>query len=353
MTGELFFDFETFSRLSLPACGAERVIRDPHTEARLLCYALDDGPVQAWRQGESIAPLLAIMPRVTRWIAHNIGGFDRSVWNVHMVPLGLPPIPLEACDDTMARCRAIGIPAGLDAAAKILLPAEFRKVDKRIMREMALPRRPWPGEAKDGLYKLNDAEHWEPYIAYCKQDVEVLRALHRILPALPDCERPVWVEDQIVNQRGVYLDGPGIDRDCELIAATRQEANARLAQLTGDKIGSTDQTAKIREWLQAHGCELANMQARTLLAELRREDLVPEARAVITLRVESAQTAAAKPIRMRAWRGEDGRVRHSLAYWGAVTGRWSGRGCQFQNFKKIDGRKVTNLVDEEDQEDAA
>jgi DNA polymerase len=316
----------------------------------LLCYALDDGPVQAWRQGESIAPLLAIMPWVTSWVAHNIA-FDRSVWNVHMVPLGLPSIAREACDDTMARCRAIGIPAGLDAATKILFPTGSHKADKRIMREMALPRRPWPGEDRTGLYKLNDAEHWGPYIAYCKQDVEVLRALHRILPALPDCERPVWIEDQIVNQRGVYLDGPGIKRDCELIAAARQEANTRLAQLTGGKISSTDQTAKIREWLQAHGCDLPNMQARTLLAELRREDLAPEARAVIELRLEAAQAAAAKPIRMRAWRCEDGRARHSLVYWGATTGRWSGTGPQFQNFKKANSPDLADSA--RDQEDAA
>jgi DNA polymerase len=290
------------------------------------------------------------MPRVTRWIAHNIA-FDYSVWHAHMVPLGLPPIALDACDDTMARCRALGIPAGLDAAAKILLPAESHKADKRVMREMALPRRPWPGEDKGGFYKLDDAERWAAYIAYGKQDVEVLRALHRVLPALPAIEQQVWVEDQIVNLRGVYLDGPGTDRDCVSIATTHQEINARLAWLTDNKITSASQTAKIREWLQAYGCELANMQARTLLIELQR-DLAPEARAIIALRLEAAQAAAAKPIRMRAWRCEDGRARQTLIYHGATTGRWSGTGPQFQNFKKADG-KIADLVEDEIQEDAA
>jgi hypothetical protein len=49
-----------------------------------------------------------------------------------MVPLGLPPIPIEASEDNMVRCQKTGIPSGLGAAAQALgFPPELQKLDGR------------------------------------------------------------------------------------------------------------------------------------------------------------------------------------------------------------------------------
>jgi DNA polymerase len=331
-----FFDIETRARLNLRAVGSARYLRDAETQIRLICWALDDGPVQVWREGDPIEPLLAAVKLAGRFVAHNLP-FDRAAWNLHMVPLGLPEIPLELCEDTSAMCRAIGIPASLEDAAKVLLPPEFHKAPKNIVDRMSRPRRPWPGEDPNELHWVDDPEGWAEYIAYCKQDVEAMRALYRVLPALPEIEHQVWIHDQIDNERGLYLDGVAIAKACEVVDTAKPKANAQLRDLTGGEIETTDQHEKIRLWVNAHGGQLTNMQAKSVQAELERlerAELLPEVRRILELRLESAQAAAAKPIRMRAWRCEDGRARQTLIYHQASTGRWAGTGVQFQNVKK-------------------
>ena len=332
-TGKFFFDIETRAKFNIRSVGSTRYLRDADTQIRLICWALDDGPVQHWRWGDPIEPLRAAVRIAKRFIAHNLP-FDRTAWNLDMVPLGLPPIPLEQCEDTSAMCRAIGIPASLEGAAKVLLPPEFHKASKSVVHKMSRPRLPWPGEDPEGLYWVDDSQSWVEYIAYTKQDVEVLRALYRVLPPLPKIERPVWLCDQIVNERGLYLDGVAITRACERIDIRKREANARLHELTNGEIATTDQHDKIRIWANARGTRLENMQAESLEAELERTDLTSEVRSILELRLEAAQAAAAKPIRMRAYRCEDGRARHTLVYCQAGTGRWAGTGVQFQNVKK-------------------
>jgi DNA polymerase len=332
-TGEFFFDIETRAKFNIRSVGSARYLRDADTQIRLICWALDDGPVQHWRWGDPIEPLRAAIRIAKRFVAHNLP-FDRTAWNLDLVPLGLPPIPLEQCEDTSAMCRAIGIPASLEGAAKALLPPQFHKAGKSVMHKMSRPRLPWPGEDPNELYWVDDPQSWAELDAYTTQDVEVLRALYRVLPPLPKIERPVWLCDQIVNERGLYLDGVAITRACERIDIRRREANARLHELTNGEIATTDQHEKIRIWANARGARLENMQAESLEAELARTDLTPEVRSILELRLEAAQAAAAKPIRMRAYRCADGRARHTLVYCQAGTGRWAGTGVQFQNVKK-------------------
>jgi DNA polymerase len=354
ITGNFYWDTETRGRLKFAvkhgSVGSERYLRDPHTSILLIQWACDGGEVQIWRPGDSIAPLAAAVAQSRRFVAHNIAAFDHTAWMLHMVPLGLPPIPLEQCSDTAARARAIGILASLDGAAKILLPPEYHKASKAIVRRMCQPRHAWPGEDPNELHWVDDAESWAEFIAYAKQDVEVLRALDRVLPPLVTSERRVLLCDWIINQRGVGLDGPGIAGCCERIREGRLAANARLSELTSAAITSTDQHPKIRQRVNALGVALADMKAKSLRRELARDDLPTEARQLLELRLDAAQAAAAKPIRMRAWRCEDGRARWTLIYHGATPGRWAGTGVQFQNVKKP-GEDDLNDDDADDLED--
>jgi DNA polymerase len=64
------------------------------------------------------------------------------------------------------------------------------------------------------------------------------------------------------------------------------------------------------------------------------QNLKPQARRVIELRLDTAHAAADKPVALQAWRNADGRVRGCLQYDGARTGRWAGRGPQPQNFRR-------------------
>jgi DNA polymerase len=66
-------------------------------------------------------------------------------------------------------------------------------------------------------------------------------------------------------------------------------------------------------------------------------------RRTIELRLQLAHASAAKVEALLAWPGADGRVRGSLQYHGAATGRWVGRGAQPQNFRR-DGEGVDQKI---------
>jgi hypothetical protein len=62
--------------------------------------------------------------------------------------------------------------------------------------------------------------------------------------------------------------------------------------------------------------------------------LAPAVRRAIALRQEAAHAAATKFRTLEAWRQIDGRVRGTLRFHGAATGRWSGNGPQLQNLRR-------------------
>jgi DNA polymerase len=103
--------------------------------------------------------------------------------------------------------------------------------------------------------------------------------------------------------------------------------------------------AALLAWLGEHGCEVKNLQKGTLRHALRRKELDPIVRRVLELRLGAAHAAAAKIDALLAWRNGDGRVRGTLRFHGAGTGRWTGHGPQPQNFKRdTDGIEAKRIA---------
>ena len=61
--------------------------------------------------------------------------------------------------------------------------------------------------------------------------------------------------------------------------------------------------------------------------------MTPEARRALELRLAVSKSSVSK-LDALALRARDGRVRDGFLYYGAHTGRWAGRGIQFQNFPR-------------------
>jgi DNA polymerase len=202
------------------------------------------------------------------------------------------------------------------------------------MRQMAKPRKPRDGEDPAGIYWHDDPEKLEQLYAYCRQDVEVERELHHRVPALIDSEQALWAFDQLINRRGFHTDGPLLNAASHIAAAADQNVQDELQRITGGALASTDQVDAIQAWLGEHGCEVKDVQKPTLKHALRRKGLDPIVRRVIELRISAAHAAATKIDALLAWRDADGRVRGTLRFHGAGTGRWSGHGPQPQNFKR-------------------
>ena len=230
-----------------------------------------------------------------------------------------------------------------------VLALSARKDDQgaRLMRQLARPRKPRDGEDPTGVYWHDDPEKLERLYAYCRNDVEVERELFHRLPPLAESEQALWVLDALINQRGFHTDGPLLEAASRIAADAGQGMQEELARITDGALDSTDQVAALQAWLAEHGCEVKNLQKPTLRHALRRNELDPIPRRVIELRLGAAHAAAAKIDTLLAWRNTDGRIRGTLKFHGAGTGRWTGHGPQPQNFKRdSDGidAKVTAVM---------
>ena len=331
-------DFETRSTLELPDVGAWQYAGGEHTGVWCCAFAVDGGPVELWVPGQPIPEVFFEAARDPSWLiaAHN-DAFERAIEERILAPhYGWPIVPIERHRCTMAMASASALPAKLKTVAEVLqLSARKDDDGARLMQQMARPRKPRPGEDPNGIYWNDEPEKLEGLYAYCKQDVEVERELYHRLPPLIDGEQALWVFDVGVNQRGFHTDGALLQAASTIAAAAGEAVQAELVKITAGALTSTDQVAAILAWLADHGCEVKDVRKPTLRHALRRKDIDPVARRVIELRLGAAHASAAKVDTLLAWRDAgDGRVRNTLRFHGAGTGRWTGSGPQPQNFKR-------------------
>jgi DNA polymerase bacteriophage-type len=326
----LYRDIEARSTLDLKAVGVARYAADITTDVWLVGFAVDDGPVQLWHPGEPVPQTFIEAAGNPEWIvvAHN-DAFERAIEEHILAPrYGWPLVPIERHRCTMAMALACALPGGLDkAAATLNLPMRKDADGKRLMQLMAKPRKGggWHDEPEK-LARLGE---------YCKIDVEIGCALYHRLPQLSDAEQALWQLDAKINARGFFVDTPLLEAAARIAADVGQAMQREFAELTGGLTAS--QVEKVRAWLADRGCDVDDLQKATLKAALLRKGIDPVARRAIQLRLSSAQATTAKVNTMLAWCNADNRIRHTLQYHRAATGRWAGRGPQPQNFRRDPG----------------
>jgi DNA polymerase len=333
----LFRDYETRSVADLRDVGAWRYACDSRTDVWCCGYAIDDEPVKLWVPGDPTPPEFIEAARDPEWLASAFNdAFERAIEQHILAPrYDWPLIPIERHRCTQAAALAMALPASLGKVAHILgLEHQKDKAGAALMRQMARPRKPRKDEDPKGVYWFDDIERRERLFQYCKADVETERELARRLAPLIPQEQALWQLDAAINDRGLHLDCKLIDAAIRIADQVQGEITAELAKLTSGEITTSNQTARLIAWLSAHGCEVSDAQKGTLKRALTRKNLAPEARRVIELRLDSAHAAANKLETMRAWTNGDNRVRGSLKYHGASTGRWASYGIQLQNLKR-------------------
>jgi hypothetical protein len=333
----LFFDLETRSRIDLKTVGAHRYAEDPSTEVLCVGFAVGDNPVQLWTPGGPVPAEFIEAANNPSWalVAHN-AAFERCITQHILAPHhGWPETLLVGpwrC--TMAMAYASALPGKLEKVAEALeLPHQKDPEGAKLIRLLSKPR-------ADGTWN-EDPELLRRLYEYCRQDVEVERDLHRTLPELLPGEQRIWQLDQAINERGFHVDGELLEAANHVVVKGERRLLAEFNQLTG--LFSPAQVARLIAWLGAHGCEVPDLQKGTLSHALRRKGLSDEVRRVIGLRQALAHASANKVEALRAWRMSDGRIRGTLIYHGAATGRWVGRGPQPQNFRRSNGATAATI----------
>lgn len=333
-------DLESRSTVDLRKSGVYAYAEHETTDVWTACWALDDGPVETWFPGQPMPAALA---------AHIAGGgkirawnsqFERTLWREILTPrYGWPEPGIEQFWCTAAQAAAMSLPRALDNAADALgLPIRKDREGQTLMMRMARPRKIEP----DGTITWwDDPARIQRLAEYCARDVEVERMIAGRLRQLPPDERAVFLLDQTINDRGVLLDLPLIEKAQALAVTAVTALNERLRQATGGKVNSATKAAALTTWLREQGVE-ADGVSKQSVNEMLAGELVAVARDALEIRKEAAKASTAKLKAMQASACQDSRVRGLLLYHGAGTGRWAGKLVQPQNFPR--GKKGAELA---------
>jgi DNA polymerase len=307
-----------------------------------MAYAFDDDPVWIITDGKLTGHHAAIFSHVEAdgiVVAHN-AAFELAIWNNVMVPkYGWPPLKPEQVRCTMAQAYAMSLPGSLDNAAAAL-GVQYRKdqAGYRLMLQMCKP-------LKDGAYR-DDEESKRRLYEYCKQDVEVERELEKRMMALSPFEQDIWTLDYAINQRGIQVDIPAIEAAIKVVALEQARLNAEMKKVTGGVIDTCTQAKALGGWIIEQGVDIPGVTKADVLDALSTDGLPTNVRKALTLRQEAAKSSTAKLKKMLELVSEDGRIRNTLQYHGAGTGRWAGRGIQVQNYPrpKIEQQQIEDVL---------
>jgi DNA polymerase len=329
-------DYEVRSVLQLQHVGAWKFAADESTEVLCCAYCIDDQPVKLWWRGDPVPPEFFEAAENPNWFgaAHN-DQFETAIEHLNLRRRhGWPKLPLNRHRCTMAMCLALALPGKLELAAEALELVHHKdKAGHRLMLMMTKPRRPRKGEDRNGIYWFEDEDRLQRLGEYAKSDAEVERELYdQLQPLIPD-ELRIWQLDCLINARGFHFDRSLAEAARKIAQALGPELNAELAQLTGGAVTTIHQVARLKKWLELQDCSITSLDKDTIEELLTGDALSATVRRVLELRQGGAQAAAKKIDALLARCDSDGRIRGSLRYHGASTGRWAGNGVQPQNLK--------------------
>ena len=305
----------------------------------MLCmsYAFDDGEVETWLPKYPFPERIANFKGQIR--AHN-AAFERLIfWHVLDIPFAL-----EQFYCTSAQARANCLPGSLEDIGRALsskMKKDYR--GSQLIRQLSIPR-------ADGTFN-NDPELMAEMIAYCEQDVRVMREISKAMRNLSDTELADYHVNERVNDRGVGVDVPLCEAAIRHAESELQDIERLVCEITHNEI-TTVRSPKMREWVLARvGPEAKKLMTvykdgaakfsidktvrANLLAMDNPDELPPDVADVVQCADDLWASSVAKFSRLKQLAGEDSRVRGAFIFaGGSATGRASSYGAQVHNFTR-------------------
>lgn len=350
----LILDFETYSEVSIKDVGAAVYAEHPSTEILCLSWKFKPSGLRGcWTPGMAF-PVEVIQHIAKKGLceAHNVS-FEFYVWlnKLHRADrvtsydadYALPPIPMPTrWIDTLAACAYRALPLKLDTVGKVLnLPIQKDKRGKFLIQKLSQPRKP---TKKDPSTRIEDFGLLEEMYDYCDWDIDTEETLGDTLGDLPGREYQVWILDQKINGRGVYVDMEAVNAAVKIRDVVFEDMTKELITITDGAVTTGKQVAKIVEWLCGNGFATNNLQKDTVIeaidhleAILQTDPNNEDARnclRVLQIRQVLGNSSSSKLDKFQLTTCRDGRARGICQYHGSGTGRWAGRGIQPHNFPR-------------------
>lgn len=335
-------DIETYSSVDLTEAGVYAYVEAPDFDILLISYIFDDwgeDDVKTIDCFDADPDMMAefcealLDPQIVK-TAFN-ANFERTC----LAKWLQKPMPPEEWRCTMVKALTLGLPGNLAGAGEALgLPPEKLKdpQGKALIQFFSKPCKPTRtnGQRTRNLPQ-HDPAKWQLYKGYNRQDVvteqEILRKLS--IYKTPESEQELWALDQHMNDNGVALDIPMVEKIVEYDTRRRQELQEEAQELTGLK--NPNSLAQLKRWLAEQGVEMTSVTKDTIAEALRDPELPDDVRRVLEIRTALGKTSVAKYSTMLAAHCQDHRLRGILQFYGANrSGRWAGRLVQTHNLAK-------------------
>jgi DNA polymerase len=335
----LVIDFETRSPLDLRKVGIYKYVDDPRTT--ILCFHISCGD----NSGTFFDPTWGNLPGWAQWAldddavdihAHNATVERLLIQRICHKRHGWPLVDTGRFRCSATRAARLALPRALEKVGAALgLETQKDKEGTRIMRRLSRPIKTGP----DGFVYDNDPEKLKRLGDYCQRDVETEIALEASIFLMPPEEEALYQLTERVNDRGIRVDVPLVQRLLWRANECMVDLNAKMAEITNGAVKALTEVEKLKTWIYD--------ETGVRLPKLRKEDMrdifddatithsfpkhVEEA---IKIRQEGAKSSVSKLVAILNRVSSDGRLHGAFVHHGASTGRWTSMGVQLQNLRR-------------------
>lgn len=350
VAGYITIDFETRSKCNIRTAGAWRYSEDPSTQVLCAVYRIGNAAEKLWKVREDKTfpqDLLEAIESGMILEAHN-AEFERAIWKNVLIPsTDAPEIPISQWRCSAAKAAYCAIPRALgDAVDAMGLPARKDEEGKRVMMQLARPRRISESNPKEFWEPEDVPEKFEQLDSYCVDDVKSEHGLSEFLPDLSDQEQDLWFLDQKINERGFRVDVENVQKILWCIDRLQEKMDAKTLEITKGELSSVRQRDAFLNYFRNYGYVMPDATGATVQEWLKRDDLPDILQTLLKHREIQSKTTTAKYKSMLERVCSDDTIKGTLKYHGSHTGRWSGIGVQPQNLPRGTEKDVDAVIED-------
>ena len=332
---KISIDIETFSDVDLIRCGVYKYADSPNFEMLLFAYAVDDGDVHIIdiAGGEELPEeiIQAIKSDTVVKTAYN-AQFERVCLSRYLkLPEGEYLNP-QSWYCTAVQAAELALPLSLADVGSVLgLERQKMTEGKELIKYFCVPCKPTKSNGNRTRNRpCHDINKWETFKKYCMRDVDVERQIADKLKMYPisDEEHRLYVLDQIINDRGVLVDGELAEQAVKLNSIQTAVAVEQAYMITG--LENPNSVTQLKQWLKDKGVEIESLSKKSVKSLADETD--GDVSEMLKLRLLMAKTSVKKYEAVIRSVCRDNRVHGMMRFCGANrTGRWSGNILQPQN----------------------
>lgn len=315
---ELHLDIETYSTVDLKKNTVYRYVEDEEWRILICSWCIGRGEIHTAYGHEEVSGIPGLFDPAVKKIAHN-SDFERINFSaLKGLPVGTYIDPEEYID-TAVLASLWGYPRSLKGFCKVVGGEAKDEAGGRLINLFSVPNR----KGERTLPEERPAD-WDAYVEYNQQDVISMRDnIYRLGKGFPSAEEyEAWITATKINDRGIKIDTALAGAAHRQYEANKKADLARVKEITG--LDNPNSVQQFKDWLADQGFEMESIDKAHVAELLERDDLPDEVREAVERKQLAALSAATKYVIAQGSTNSDGRLRGTIKYSNANTGRMTG-----------------------------